>query len=436
MKTMRKWFALAMALACVAGAFAAHAGVRIEHWTAHTGARVYFVESRGLPILDLHVDFPAGSAYDPPGRMGLARLTRGLMEAGAAGIDEETLAARLVDAGARLSGSTELDRAGFSLRTLSSAPEREAALEVLSAILQKPEFPAAAIERERAQMIVGIEEGDTRPDVIGAKRFNREIFPDHPYGASATAPSVAAIAREDLAGFHRARYAAPSAVVTIVGDVSRAEAEAIAARLTAELPAQGAAEEMPPQTMPKRQTVRIDHPATQSHVFMGLPGMSREDPDYFPLLVGNHVLGGGGFVSWLMQEVREKRGFAYSIYSYFQPMRQPGPFQIGLQTRRDQTAEALKVVEATLRRFLDEGPSEEDVRRAKQNLADGFALRLDSNRKILGYVSMIGFYRLPLDFLDQYPRRVRAVTRAQIRDAFARRVKPENLVTVIVAGGS
>ncbi|PIV75392.1 MAG: peptidase M16, partial [Rhodocyclales bacterium CG17_big_fil_post_rev_8_21_14_2_50_68_7] len=298
------------------------------------------------------------------------------------------------------------------------------------------EFPAAAIERERAQMIAGIEEGDTRPDVIGAKRFNREIFPDHPYGASATAPSVAAIAREDLAGFHRARYAAPSAVVTIVGDVSRAEAEAIAARLTAELPAQGAAEEMPPQTMPKRQTVRIDHPATQSHVFMGLPGMSREDPDYFPLLVGNHVLGGGGFVSWLMQEVREKRGFAYSIYSYFQPMRQPGPFQIGLQTRRDQTAEALKVVEATLRRFLDEGPSEEDVRRAKQNLADGFALRLDSNRKILGYVSMIGFYRLPLDFLDQYPRRVRAVTRAQIRDAFARRVKPENLVTVIVAGGS
>ncbi|GAB4169882.1 MAG: pitrilysin family protein [Rhodocyclaceae bacterium] len=433
---MRKWIGFAIGLACLAAAAAVQAGVRIEHWTAASGARVYFVESHGLPILDLSVGFPAGSAYDPPERMGLAGLTRGLMEAGAGGIDEETLAARLVDAGARLSGSTEADRAGFSLRTLSGAREREAALAVLAAILQKPEFPAAALERERARVIAGIREGDTRPDVIGSKRFNREIFPNHPYGWSATAESVAAISREDLVRFHRSRYAAASAVVAIVGDVSRTEAEAIAERLTAGLPAQASAESLPAQAPPARHLVRIDHPASQSHVLIGLPGMSRDDPDYFPLLVGNHILGGGGFVSWLMQEVREKRGFAYSVYSYFQPMRQPGPFQIGLQTKREQVGEAVEVVEATLRRFLAEGPSERDLRRAKQNLADGFVLRLDSNRKILEYVAMIGFYRLPLDYLDQYPKRVRAVTRAQIRDAFARRVKPENLVTVIVAGGS
>lgn len=417
-------------------AVSAQASVNIEHWVAASGARVYFVESRGLPIVDIQVDFAAGSAYDPEEKKGVAGFTRGLMEAGAGGMDEETLAGKLVDTGARMSGSTDLDRSGFSLRTLSSRVERDASLEIMRAVLQDPAFPAEVLERERGRAIAGIREGDTRPDTIAAKRFSAAVFPNHPYGYSATVESVSRVTRDDLVAFHRAHYSAQRSVVSIIGDVSRDEAEAIAQRLTEGLPKGAATALLPEQVLPKREMVRVDHPAAQSHVFLGMPGMRRGDPDFFPLLVGNYILGGGGFVSRLTKEVREKRGFAYSVYSYFQPLQQPGPFQIGLQTKREQATEALRVVQATLEEFLKNGPAEEEVRSAKQNLVDGFVLRLDSNRKILDHIAMIGFYGLPLDYLDEYPRQVAKVTAAQIRDAFARRIKPEHLVTVIVGGSS
>jgi zinc protease len=144
--------------------------------------------------------------------------------------------------------------------------------------------------------------------------------------------------------------------VSIIGDLSRAQAEAIARRLTEGLPDAPAEVSLPDAAMPARSTVRVDHPATQAHIHLGLPAVRRGDPDYIPLQVGNYILGGGGFVSRLTKEVREKRGYAYSVYSYFNPQRQPGPFQIGLQTQRSQAADALKVVDETLAAFMPEGP--------------------------------------------------------------------------------
>jgi zinc protease len=234
--------------------------------------------------------------------------------------------------------------------------------------------------------------------------------------------------------FHSANYTARRASVSIVGDLSRAEAEALAIRLTDGLPEGAEAEPIPEVVLPQREKLRIPHHATQSHIFVGLPAMRRGDPDFYPLLVGNYILGGGGFVSRLTKEVREKRGFAYSVYSHFQPYRRLGPFEIGLQTKREQAEEALKVVDTTLAAFLEKGPTEDELKRAKENLINGFALRIDSNKKILDHVAMIGFYGLPLDYLDRYPKEVAKVTSAQIRDAFSRRIRPENLVTVIVAG--
>ncbi len=182
------------------------------------------------------------------------------------------------------------------------------------------------------------------------------------------------------------------------------------------------------------RTLRILHPSAQAHILVGQPGMAREDADYFPLLVGNYVLGGGGFVSRLTAEVREKRGFAYSVYSALSPQQVAGPFQIGLQTRGSQAEEALAVVRATLAGFLADGPSAEELQAAKDNLINGFGLRLDSNAKLLDYVSMIGFYRLPLDWLERYPQQVAAVDVAAVRAAWQRRIRPEQLVTVIAGG--
>ena len=423
---------LAMLLAMVATL--AQAGARIEHWTAPSGAQVYFIESRVVPIVDIQIDFAAGGAYAPEDKAGLAGLTHGLLDTGAGELDEEKIADRLADIGARLGGSVDQDRASISLRSLSSAREREAALELMRLVLQQPMFPAAALEREKARSIAGIREADTRPGSIAAKRFAAALYPGHPYGRLPTVESVEKITRDDLLAFYRAHYGARRAVVSIIGDLARAEAEAIAQRLTAGLPDAPARAGLPDTAMPARNTQRVDHPATQAHIHLGLPAVRRGDPDYYALLTGNYILGGGGFVSRLMKEVREKRGYAYSVYSHFQPLQQPGPFQIGLQTKREQASDALKVVEEVLAEFLARGPSEDELKAARRNLADGFPLRIDSNRKLLDHIAVIGFYGLPLNYLDDFPRRIEAVTIAEIRAAFQRHIKPEHLVTVIVAG--
>jgi zinc protease len=426
-----------LALLLVAFSGFAQAGVQIQHWVAPSGAKVYFVASRGLPILDVQIDFVAGSARDPAEKSGVASLAAGLLEsgagAGAGALDEEQISARQVDLGVQLSASADHDRASLTLRTLSSAEEKSGALALLHAVLSAPTFPENALAREKSRTIEALKEAATRPDSIAAKRFAAAIYPGHPYGREATPESVARITRDDLVSFYKTHYTARSAVVSIIGDVSKDEAAAIAERLTATLPAGEAGAALPSIKLPQRDTVKLAHPATQSHINIGLPGMSRTDPDYFALLVGNYTLGGGGFVSRLMKEVREKRGYAYSVYSYFAPRVQAGPFQIGLQTKREQAQDALKVVDEVLTKFLAEGPSAQELAAAKKNLIDGQALRIDSNAKLLGYLSLIGFYGLPLDYLDQFPRKVGAITRDDVKAAFQRHVKPENLVTVVVA---
>lgn len=428
---MKKLFVLCLGLAV---SLLAQAGPRIDHWVAPSGARVYFVESHVLPIVDLQVDFAAGGAYVPAEKSGLAGLTRGLMEAGAGDLSEEQIAERLVDLGARLSGGADLDRTSFRLRTLSSARERDGSIDLLATLLAQPKFPADILERERARAIAGIREAETKPEAILTRAFRAAMYPHHPYGVMPSVETVSAITRDDVEAFYRQHYGARRAAVTIVGDVTRAEAEKVAQQLTAGLPDSPPDEGIPAVTLPAAQTIKLPHPAEQSHIAIGMPAMRRGDPDFYALQVGNYVLGGGGFVSRLTKEVREKRGYAYSVYSYFMTERGLGPFQIGLQTKRSQTGDALKVVQDTLSEFLAKGPTAEEVAAAKRNLVDGFALHLDSNAKLIDFVATIGYFGLPLDYMDTYQKKVAAVTPAEILAAFHRKVQPDHLVTVIVGG--
>lgn len=412
---------------------AALAGVKIEHWVAPSGACVYFVESRVLPMLDVQVDFAAGSVFDPAGKSGLAAMTRGTLDLGAGSRDESAIAEQLADIGANLGGGADTDRASVALRTLSAAEQREPALAILRSVLHQPRFDAAIFEREKARTIASLKEAMTRPDSIAGKAFWAALYPTHPYGQQATPESVAGLSRDDLAAFHARYYTAANASITLVGDISRREAERIAEALTASLP-KGEAAALPAAPQPaKGSLVKLAHPASQAHVYIGLPAIERGNADFFPLLVGNYTLGGGGFVSRLMKEVRDKRGYAYSVYSYFAPLRQAGPFQIGLQTKRSQAGEAIKVARDVLDGFLKDGPSEEELLAAKANLTGSFPLRLDSNKKLLENAANIGFYGLPLDYLDSYQAKVQAVTADEIKQAFARHVRPDNLITVTVA---
>ncbi|MCL2635336.1 MAG: insulinase family protein [Betaproteobacteria bacterium] len=431
---MIRFFArqLGAALALLA-ALPALAGVTIEHWSAASGARVQFVASHGLPMLDVQVDFAAGSMFDPEGKAGLAALTRALLDLGAGARDETAIAEDLADVGAQLGGGADTDRASVSLRTLTAPEKRAVGLAILRAALAQPRFEPAILEREKERTIAALKEALTRPESIAGKAFWAALYPDHPYGRQATPESIATLKRDDLAAFHARYYTAANASITLVGDLSREEAREIAENLAAALPPGAAQSPPPPPAVGAGGVTAIAHPATQAHILIGLPAIERGHPDFFPLLVGNYTLGGGGFVSRLMKEVRDKRGFAYSVYSYFSPLKQAGPFQIGLQTKRSQAGEAIAVARAVLDRFLAEGPSEEELAAAKANLTGSFPLRLDSNRKILDNVAVIAFYGLPFDYLDRYQERVAAVTVAEVKAAFARHVQPGALRTVTVA---
>jgi len=424
---------LLTAIIAVLATHSAIAGVKIENWVAPGGARVFFVESRVLPMLDVQVDFAAGSMFDPPGKSGTAALTRSVLGLGAGKLDETAIAEQMADIGATLGGGADTDRASVAVRTLAAADKRDAALAVLRTVLHAPRFEAAVFEREKARTVAGLKEAMTRPDSIAGKAFWAAMYPDHPYGRTATPESVAALTRDELVAHHARCYTAANASITLVGDISRGEAEKIAEAIAAGLP-KGAPATLPPApAVAPGKAVKLEHPASQAHIHIGLPAIERGNPDFFPLIVGNYTLGGGGFVSRLMKEVRDKRGYAYSVSSYFNPLRQAGPFQIGLQTKRAQAKDAIAVSRDVLDGFLKDGPSSEELAAAKANLTGSFPLRLDSNKKILDNVAVIGFYGLPLDYLDNYQQKVRAVTVDDVKRAFSRYVRPADLMTVTVA---
>ncbi|MDD3883726.1 MAG: pitrilysin family protein [Gallionella sp.] len=426
-------FIAAMMLSCAAAGVTATP--MIQQWQSASGARVLFVENHDIPMLDVAVTLPAGSRFDHPEKSGVAGLTQHLLDLGAGGLGEDEIARNLADLGAQLGGSFDQDRAVVSLRTLSSEAERGQALEIMAKVVQQPAFPEAVLAREKARVIAALKEAETKPETIADKAFQKAVFGQHAYAlpVSGEPLTLQKVNVQDLRDFYAAHYRAGAAVVAIMGDASRAQAEKIAQQLTGALPTGKPVEQAAPAVARiAASEQRINHPASQSHILVGAPGIARSDPDYFPLYVGNYVLGGGGFVSRLMNEVREKRGMAYSVYSYFMPLQQGGAFQIGLQTKKDQADEALQIVRQTLAEFIAKGPTDKELHAAKQNIVGGFPLRIDSNRKILDYLSMIGFYDLPLTYLEDFPRRVEQVSAVQVRAAFARHLDTAAMATVIV----
>ena len=424
-----------LTLSLLACATIAQAGLPIQHWQSTSGAQVYFVENHDLPIVDVSINFAAGSSHDLRDKAGTAAMTQRLLSLGAGGMTDDQIAAEFADLGAVLSGDFDVDRASLKLRTLSSEREKTAALHLLTTLLQKPDFPEAVLEREKARAISGLREAETQPESISERAFTLALYGDHPYALDEmmTPETVAKVTRNDLQNYYQSYYTRNNSVVALIGDLTRAQAEQVAEQLTGNLPQGQEIPPLPTVALPQAALEKlIPHHAVQSHILLGYPGIKRGDRDYFPLYVGNYILGGGGFVSRLTEEVREKRGLVYSVYSYFSPLREAGPFQIGLQTKREQTQQALAVVRETLKKFVTGGPTAKELKAAKDNLTGGFALRLDSNSKVLDYLSVIGFYGLPLTWLDDYVGHVNKVTVAQIKDAFQRRVKPDNMVTVIV----
>lgn len=407
----------------------------VASWTTDQGARVYFIETHTLPIVDVQVLFLAGSAFDPADKPGVASLMASLMDQGAGARNEQQVAETLADIGATLSVGAGLDSATVSLRTLSDPERRNIAFALMADVMARPTFERAIFKRDQARSVAALKEALTKPQVLAQRAYMSALYPDHPYGRLVTPGSLESIAHGDITTFWRTHVTPGRASIAIVGDLTRAEAEALANQLLADLPPDqaGVSKRLPVPADTVAKVVRVDHPASQSHLLVGMPAVSRDDPEQIALQVGNYTLGGGGFVSLLTKSVREERGYAYSVYSYFQPQLVPGPFTIGLETKRTQADDALKVVDQVVSDYLKRGPTAVQLKAAQDNIAGGFALRIDSNSKLAANLGVMAFYGLPTDWLDQYPARVRALTPEGVREAFRKHVSPDRLVTVRVA---
>lgn len=406
----------------------------IQHWTLDNGAGVYFVATDALPIVDVRITFDAGGARD--GKLpGLARLTMGLIDQGNGGLDAGEIARRFETVGARLSGGSERDMAWLHLRSLADPAALKPAVDTLALVLGKPDFPEAALARQRAQMLVGLQAVKQSPDQLGERAFYAAIYGDHPYAAppSGTEESVQAIERPQVLEFYKRYYTAGNATVAIVGQLTRAQAEAIAIQITADLPAGKAAPALPPVPQGKvLGQVHVPFESSQTHILMGQPAIDRRSPDLYAFMVGNHILGGAGLVSVLSHAMREERGLSYSSSSHFVASARPGPFILATQVRNDSTGEAIQVFREVMTQLLEKGPTEAQLKAAKLNITGSFPLNLDSNSDIVGYLSVIGFYDLPLDYLDTYVERITQVSAADVRRAFSQHLSLDAMATVLV----
>ncbi len=424
------------------------AGIPVVQWTQTSGARIFLVESPAIAMVDVKLDFDAGARRDPAGKSGLAGVTASLASQGVQArgtepaLDENALGEAWADLGASFNAGASSDRMSFSLRSLAYPDLLPKAVALAARELGEPSFPQHVWERDRQRMIASIKEANTRPATVAGRAFAASVYGGHPYGNEVTEASLANISIADMQALYARAVKPCRAVVTIVGAVTRVQADALVNQLLSRLPPAVSnsgdcapfpvVAEVPPLTQPKDERLPFD--SAQAHVLIGQPGFKRDDPDFFALTVGNYVLGGGGFVSRLTAEVREKRGLSYSVYSYFAPALHAGAFTIGLQTRPDQANQAVQVSRDVLAKFVAEGPTQAELKAAKDNLIGGFALRIDSNAKLLDNVANIAWNNLALDYLDTWTQQVDKVTLADIKAAFARKLQPQRMVTVVVGG--
>ncbi len=440
----------ALALALAGGQ--ASAAIPIQHWSQPSGAQIYLVESPSLPMLDIRVDFDAGSRRDPAQKAGLAGATaamtaKGLLPARLTGqgaspypqaMDENQLSDAWADLGAGFDGGASSDRMSFSFRSLSDPDILPKAIALAARQLGEPSFPDAIWQRERQRMVAAIREANTRPGTIAGRAYGKAVYGNHPYGYETTEESLQQISVQDMRQMYTRLVAPCRAKISLVGAVTREQADALVVTLLSRLPAAiaGGCEPLPAvaevEPLSGPLVKAIPFASAQAHVLIGQPGIKRSDPDYFPLLVGNYTLGGGGFVSRLTDEVREKRGLSYSVYSHFTPGLHAGAFTVALQTRPDQAAQAVQVAREVLARFVAQGPTEAELKAAKDNLIGGFPLLIDSNRKLLENIANIAWNNLPLNYLDTWTAQVQRVTVAEIKAAFARKLQPDRMVVVTV----
>lgn len=427
MKTLSLFFLMAVGTAV-------YATPDIETWHTENGAKVLYVSATEIPMMDVRIVFDAGSARDD-GISGLAVLTNGLLAEGAAGKTSKQIAEEFESVGAQIENEAARDMALIGVRTLTESRYLTSAIESLKQVITQPDFPEKAFQRELKRMKIAVKARQQSPSALAGEAFNKAVFGDHPYAlpVSGTKESLEKISLDGVRNFYKKYYVAKNATIVIVGNVERLQAEEIAKALVSSLPAGEKAAALPEvKLLTEAKKIVIDYPSAQTHIFVGQPGIKRGEKDYLSLYVANHPFGGSGFASRLVEIIREEHGLAYSVYSYFSPLREAGAFTMGMQTKTEQTEQALSLLDQELNKYVKEGPEKDELAASISNITGSFPLSIDSNGKLLEYIAMIGFYDLPIDYLDHFIDNIKSVNVKDINDALSRRIHPDKMVTVVV----
>jgi zinc protease len=429
---MRKLFCVLslLLLACPAAA-----AVRIQEVRTPGGLLAWLVRDPAVPLIAVEFAFRSGgAALDPEGRQGLANFASGLLDEGAGELDALAFQTRLEELAVKLDFSADRDELSGSLQTLTK--NKAEAFRLLGLALAQPRFDAEAVERIRAQVLTRLVRDLEDPNTVANRTWFDRAFAGHPYRKPVWGypETVKAIAAEDLKAFARSRLSRDALVIGVVGDVTAEELGPLLDGAFGTLPAQGdpsrTIAEAAPQQLGQLEVIRRQIP--QSAIAFGLPGIKRDDPDWYAGHVMNYVLGGGGFNSRLMEEVREKRGLTYGVYTYLYPLDHAGVWLGGVATQNARVAESLDVIRATLRRFLDEGVTENELADAKTYINGSFPLSLTGSARIARLLISIQRNGLGIDYLDRRDALMNAVTREDVLRVARRLLDPDKLLTVVV----
>ncbi len=407
--------------------------MNIQTVTSPGGIEVWLVEDHSVPLVAMKFAFDGGNAQDPADKPGVAHFVSAMLDEGAGDLDSRAFQERMEELAMRLSFDDSRDAFYGSFQSLSEYLQDAAGLARLA--LEKPRFDADAVERIRGQLLASLAFAAKDPQRVASDAWFAAAFPDHPYGlaSSGTPESVKAITADDLRSFVASTFARDNLKVVVVGDVTAEAAGKLVDDVFGGLPEKSKLAEVAKATFPQggmQKVIELDVP--QSVAVFGLPALARKDPDFIPAFVLNHILGGGGFSSKLMEEVREKRGLAYSVYSYLNPLDQASVMQGSVATKNEAIAESLTVIRAELEKIAKDGISEADLKAAKDYLTGSYALRFDSNSKIASQLLGIRVEELGIDYVDTRNAQIEAVTLDDIRRAASRFLDPNDLLTVIV----
>lgn len=429
---------VALGLLMVSGLFAtsfvttAHA-MKIQEITTPAGIKAWLVEEHSVPLMAMRFAFKGGSAQDPNGKEGVAHFLTGMMDEGAGDLKSDAFQGRMEELAMRMSFEDGKDQLYGSFETLSE--NRAEAVKLLNLVINKPRFDTDAHDRVRAQLLSGLAAAARNPESVASERFMANAFPNHPYGrpSNGTIASLKAIVPADLEAYRKNVFAKDSLRVVIVGDVTASEATAVIDDVFGSLPANGmvrAVATVQPQPAVRQQVIEM--PVPQSVARFGVGAMPRKDKDFMAAYVLNHVIGGGGFSSRLMEEVREKRGLAYSVYSYLQPFDAASLYMGGVATRNEQMGQSLDIIRAELKRIAEEGPTAKELDGAKSNLTGSFALRFDTNSKIASQLLYFMVEDLGIDYVDRRNAEIDAITLDDVKRVAKRLLGNDNLFVTVV----